>query len=71
MGTPAVSLLPPALPCLLTSSPASSPPHPPSPCVTWSVPTPPAGPEEHAYQLDLEFYGEIDESDIKQVGGLS
>ncbi|PSC67277.1 HSP20-like chaperone [Micractinium conductrix] len=24
------------------------------------------GPEEHAYQLDLEFYGEIDEKDIKQ-----
>lgn len=25
------------------------------------------GPDEHAYQLDLEFYGEVDEDDIKQV----
>ncbi|KAL4423659.1 hypothetical protein ABPG75_000960 [Micractinium tetrahymenae] len=24
------------------------------------------GPEAHTYQLDLQFYGEIDESDIKQ-----
>lgn len=26
------------------------------------------GPEAHSYQLDLELCGEIDESDIKQVG---
>ncbi|KAL4856568.1 hypothetical protein ACK3TF_003032 [Chlorella vulgaris] len=25
------------------------------------------GPDEHAYQLDLEFYGEVDEDDIKQL----
>ena len=25
------------------------------------------GPDEHAYQLDLELYGEVDEQDIKQV----
>lgn len=25
------------------------------------------GPEAHSYQLDLELYGEVDESDIKQV----
>jgi hypothetical protein len=27
------------------------------------------GPDEHAYQLDLEFYGEVDD-DIKQVPTL-
>lgn len=26
------------------------------------------GPDEHAYQLDLELYGEVDDKDIKQVG---
>lgn len=26
------------------------------------------GPDEHAYQLDLELYGEVDEQDIKQAG---
>lgn len=26
-----------------------------------------AGPEEHDYQLDLEFYSEVDDKDIKQV----
>lgn len=26
------------------------------------------GPDEHAYQLDLELYGEVDDQDIKQVG---
>jgi hypothetical protein len=27
----------------------------------------PAGPEEHDYALNLEFYGEVDDTDIKQV----
>lgn len=26
-----------------------------------------AGPDEHTYSMDLELYGEIDDSDVKQV----
>lgn len=28
------------------------------------------GPDEHAYQLDLELFGEVDEKDIKQVRSI-